>query len=164
MALRSKTFVYKRIGKDGNELEYHASDTWYPTNVDYKWNEKTEKMPVGGYYGSTSGLHTIAFVLRNFIGRIKIQGTLASNPTEHDWFTIKITKNDEYLEFNDNEIYNVNTDTLHRERGSTGTFSENINGNFTYMRVLIERDYISTNPTNEQKQIAGNIEEILINF
>lgn len=164
MALRSKLFVYKRKGKDGAELDFHASDTWYPTNVDYKWNESTDKLAVGGYYGSTSGLHTIAFTLRNFIGRIIVQGTLASEPSEMDWFPIKVKKDQDYLEFTDNVIYQVNTDTLHRERGTTGTYAENIQGNFTYMRVLIERDYISTNPTQEQKQIAGHIEEILINF
>ena len=41
-----------------------------------------------GYYGSNDGLHTVAYHLLNFVGIIKMQATLASNPTANDWFDV----------------------------------------------------------------------------
>lgn len=146
-------------------MNYSSSDVYFPTNTDYHWNEKTLPLAAGGYYGSTTGLHTLAFTLRNFVGRISVQATLASNPTEEDWFFLQFTETcGIYLEFSEQRIYNASTDTIIVNTGTTGTFSETIIGNFTYLRVIIDRDYISTNPTENQKNMAGCIEEILINF
>jgi hypothetical protein len=35
-------------------------------------------------------LHTVQVSLTGFIGKISIQGTLAVNPTESDWFTVEL--------------------------------------------------------------------------
>lgn len=165
MALRSKNFLFKRKGKDGAWEEYPNSDVWYPSDTDYHWNEQSLPMASGGYYGSTTGLHTIAFTLRNFIGRIYVLATLASDPQESDWFPIKFTESCKYyLEFTDMSIYNPNNGELMREHGTTGTFAETLTGNFTYLKIGIDRDYISINPSDIQKEMAGYLEEILINF
>ncbi len=165
MALRSKNFIFKRKGKDGKVLEYQESDSWYNSNPDYHWNETTIPLAAGGYYGSTSGLHTLAFTLRNFVGRIYVQATLASNPTEEDWFNIKFSEScNFYLEFTDTVIYAPEVEKTIHQYGVTGTFAENVVGNFTYLRVGIDRDYISTAPTDIQKSLAGKLEEVQINF
>lgn len=165
MALRSKNFLFKRKNTQGEYMNYSASDVWFPTNTDYHWNEKTEPLAAGGYYGSTTGLHTIAFTLRNFIGRVSVQATLASNPEESDWFNLQFSETcGVYLEFADQRIYNASTDTIIVNSGTTGTFSETVVGNFTYLRIVIDRSYISINPTDDQKRIAGCLEECLINF
>ncbi|EMR6008529.1 hypothetical protein WJW27_005373, partial [Escherichia coli] len=65
MALRSKNFLFKRKTKDGSWQDFPESDSWYPAQLDYQWNEQTLPLPSGGYYGSTTGLHTISFTLRN---------------------------------------------------------------------------------------------------
>jgi hypothetical protein len=41
-----------------------------------------------GYYGRSDGLHTIQYTYTSFTGDIVIQGTLASNPAEEDWFEV----------------------------------------------------------------------------
>lgn len=165
MALRSKNFLYHRKDKDGEYKDFPSSDVWYPNNVDYHWNEQTEPMASGGYYGSTTGLHTISFTLREFTGRIYVLATLASNPTEQDWFPIKFQESCKYyLEFTDMDVYNPSTAQINRERGTTGTFAETLTGNFTYIKVGIDRDYISTNPDDIQKSMVGNLEQLLINF
>ena len=41
-----------------------------------------------GYFGYTDGLHTVSIVTDGFVGTIEIQGTLASEPTNSDWFTV----------------------------------------------------------------------------
>lgn len=165
MALRSKNFLFKRKGKDGTWREYPDSDTWYETNYDYHWNEKSLPLAAGGYYGSTTGLSTISFTLRNFVGRIIVQATLASNPEESDWFDIRFTQCCEYyMQFTDTRILNPTTGATILDPGTTGTFAETVTGNFTYLRVVIDRNYISTDPTQTQKRYAGKLEEVLINF
>lgn len=45
-----------------------------------------------GYFGSSDGLHTVAYTVNeNFIGEVKLQGTLAVDPTDTDWFDINNT-------------------------------------------------------------------------
>lgn len=46
-----------------------------------------DKVPGAGYYGRTSGFHSIQYSVDNFVGTIKIQATLALRPEEEDWFT-----------------------------------------------------------------------------
>ena len=165
MALRSKNFLFHRKGKDGEYRDYQDSDSWYPSDSDYHWNEVSLPMASGGYYGCTTGLHTISFTLRNFIGRIYVMATLASDPSENDWFPIKFTEScNFYLEFTDMTILNPYGNDLVRQTGTTGTFAETLTGNFTYLKVGIDRNYISQNPTDIQKSMAGKLEEILINF
>ena len=47
-----------------------------------------DAVPGDSYYGFTDGLHTVAVYGQGLIGRVRIQGTLATNPTEDDWFDI----------------------------------------------------------------------------
>ena len=47
-------------------------------------------VPGDSYYGYTDGVHTVAIYGQNLSARIKIQGTLATTPTEDDWFDILI--------------------------------------------------------------------------
>ena len=45
-----------------------------------------------GYYSQVDGVHTVAYkVNASLTGSIKMQGTLASSPTEEDWFDISGT-------------------------------------------------------------------------
>ncbi len=48
-------------------------------------------VPGDSYYGYTDGIHTVAVYGSNLSGRIKIQGTLATAPTEDDWFDILLS-------------------------------------------------------------------------
>ena len=41
-----------------------------------------------GYYGRSDGFHTVQYNLTGFIGQIRIQGTLAIDPGDDDWFTV----------------------------------------------------------------------------
>jgi len=49
-----------------------------------------DKFKGDGYYGRSDGLHTIQVDLNGFLGKIEIQGTLAINPVETDWFTLEL--------------------------------------------------------------------------
>jgi len=47
-----------------------------------------EKFKGDGYYGRADGLHTVQYNISGFTGIVAIQGTLAVNPVEADWFTV----------------------------------------------------------------------------
>ena len=52
----------------------------------------SDKAKGDGYYSQVDGVHTVAYkVDTTLTGSIKMQGTLASTPTEDDWFNISGT-------------------------------------------------------------------------
>jgi hypothetical protein len=77
------------------------------------------KLHGNGYYGYTDGLHTVSYQLTDFIGIIQMQASLASEPTETDWFVIPETiVGDGSTPFN-------------------GTFYINFTGNFVWCRCAV---------------------------
>lgn len=71
------------------------------------------------YYGGFGSLQTIAFFLANFNGRILIQASLDTNPTQDSqWF----------------RAYEFDTSSS----VITDSFSVNITGNFTWIRARVE--------------------------
>jgi len=85
------------------------------------------------YYGGFGGLQTVAFFLSSFQGRIKIEATLDAVPvTESSWFRVS--------------DYDSNNAT------STTNFSDNITGNFTWLRATV---------TDFQ---AGTISKIMLSY
>ena len=49
----------------------------------------SEAVKADGYYGNADGLHTVAYICSSdFVGTIKMQGSLATTPTEDDYFDI----------------------------------------------------------------------------
>ena len=55
-----------------------------------QFNVTSDKVRGDSFYGFTDGLHTIAFYLSGFIGKIYVEGTLSSEPTATDWFIINL--------------------------------------------------------------------------
>jgi hypothetical protein len=47
-----------------------------------------EKYKGDGYYGRSDGLHTVQYTYDGLTGTITIQGSLAVNPAETDWFDV----------------------------------------------------------------------------
>jgi hypothetical protein len=87
----------------------------------------SDKVKGDGYYGYADGLHTMSFHFKNFKGRIFCQATLVDEPTEADWFNIGLDTNTDYYEYT--------TQT-------SGTVGTTFQGNFVWLRVKIDRDYI----------------------
>lgn len=50
-----------------------------------------EKQKAAGYYGMTDGFHSVQIQLTSFIGSVKIQGSLATDPGESDWVDIRMS-------------------------------------------------------------------------
>ena len=45
-----------------------------------------------GFYGRSDGIHTVQYVVTGFAGVVVVQATLATAPTETDWFTVSTTQ------------------------------------------------------------------------
>ena len=85
----------------------------------------TDKAKGDGYYSQPDGVHTVAYHPGATINddstiSLIMQGTLATTPTEDDWFDIS-----------DTEITDANID------GSTLAFHANFTGNFVWIRAKV---------------------------
>jgi uncharacterized hydantoinase/oxoprolinase family protein len=80
----------------------------------------SDKAKGDGYYSQPDGVHTVAYQVSsdfNANATIKMQGTLATTPTEDDWFDI--------------------ADTTFTADTSTVTSSANFTGNYVWVRSKI---------------------------
>lgn len=99
----------------------------------------TDKEKGDGYYSQPDGVHTIAYHVGATLNddaniNIKTQGSLATTPTEDDWFDISGTT--------------INQDNID---GSTLAFHANFTGNFVWIRTKVSG------------MSAGSITKILYN-
>ena len=68
-----------------------------------------------GYYGRADGFHTVQYNVTGFSGTVKMQGTLATVPTESDYFDISGTE----------------------ETGTEGSFFKNFTGNYVWVIAVV---------------------------
>ena len=98
----------------------------------------TDKVKGDGYYSQPDGVHTVAYQVLNrgdsvddFFGSCKMQGTLATTPTEDDWFDISGTT--------------VTSDQ------STTISSVNFTGNFVWVRAKV----VTTNSSGNRAMVTS---------
>lgn len=77
-----------------------------------------DKYQGDGYYGRSDGFHTAQYNYTGFLGTIKLQGTLATDPGSTDWFDITGT----------DVTTGFSTD---------GVNFKNFTGNFVWIRAVI---------------------------
>ena len=92
----NSTFTVKEV-TDANNIVVEeivtaeSSDGSTTTTIDHT-GFVSDKQKGDGYYSQPDGVHTIAYkVDTTLTGSIKMQGTLATTPTENDWFDISST-------------------------------------------------------------------------
>lgn len=111
-----------------------------------QFNVTSDKVRGDSFYGFTDGLHTIAFYLSGFIGKIYLEGTLATEPAAVDWFVLNLDGAVAPL------VYSAAT---------TSTVARTFEGNFIYLRVRIDRDHIT--PANNDSLQNGQLIQVLLN-
>jgi hypothetical protein len=83
--------------------------------------------PAAAYYLGNKDLQTVAVKLTNVVGNIIVEATLATQPSNTDWFQV--------YELNANANAPANTEP---QLASNASVYTNIEGNFVYMRAKIE--------------------------
>jgi len=112
-------------------------------NTGVNLNVTGDPVPGDSYYGYTDGLHTVAIYGQNLSGRVRIQGTLSSSPTEDDWFDILISG----LPYKDYSNY-------------TGVEGFTFTANLVFLRATLDRTSLGITDPNT----AGYIEKIYLNY
>lgn len=123
-----------------------AQSTQILASTGTQFNVTSDKVRGDSFYGYTDGLHTIAFYLSGFIGKIYLEGTLATTPEEVDWFIINM----------DGAVA-----PLVYAAATSSTVARTFEGNFVYLRVRIDRDHIS--PANNDSMQNGQLTQVLLN-
>jgi len=95
-----------------------------------------EPMRGAGWYGHTTGLHTVAIRVLNFRGRVSVQATIANDPTVSDWFSV-LPDAIPYIEY-PQRGYVVQMPSS----GETSIFGFNFMTNAMWVRALVTRDYL----------------------
>lgn len=129
------------------------------TNTDRNHNVIGEPFRADGYYGRTDGIHTVQVVYTNFTGEFGLQATLEVSPKEEDWFFINLnaftTIQSPYIQFPADPLNPTGTN------GDTGTKAFTFQGNFVYLRAVLNRDYIPE-PGPLDVWELGHIDRVLL--
>jgi hypothetical protein len=101
-----------------------------------------DKFQADGYYGRADGFHTVQINLNNFSGEVKIQGTLAIDPSDSDWFDVVLSSNTNVSGTVDTTgaISVGSTVSISSVTYAASTLNANYNftGNYVWVRAVIE--------------------------
>jgi len=86
-----------------------------------------DAVKANGYYGNADGNHTVQFSLTGFIGKVRIEATLATTPTATDWCTVELG----------NSVTAANITYLEYDTVTTANVSYNFTGNFVWVRAYV---------------------------
>lgn len=94
----------------------------------------SEKVKGDAYYGQSDGLHTVVVNLNDFIGTIKVQGSLESTPGDNDWFDIDLSDREFTVDVSGLVTKKVQK-VLTYGSAETSMRPYNVTGNFVWLRA-----------------------------
>jgi hypothetical protein len=112
----------------------------------------SDKVRGDSYYGYTDGLHTLQVQYTGFVGRFRIQATLSLDPSELDWFSVGV---DGFASDGRDRFLQWNTDNPR-----TGTDAYTFKGNYTWIRVQVDRTQVADGETYDSAY--GEVNEVLL--
>lgn len=120
MPALSESLVFRPITSVGSTA---TTSVVYPNTATTVLTYVSDKLKGDGYFGSSDGLHTTMYVATSdFVGTITMQATLASNPTNADWFAVQNT---------------TSTYTALNIRTTSTVDLKNFTGNFVWVRGMV---------------------------
>ena len=96
----------------------------------------SEKVKGDAYFGQSDGLHTVVVKLTDFIGTIKLKGSLESTPGDGDFFDIELGTDDFSVDTS-GLITKQAAESLVYTVAETSMKPYNSTGNFVWLRVDI---------------------------
>lgn len=122
------------------------------------------------YFGYTDGVHTIQLKYLNFTGGFGLQGTLALDPQDEDWFWIDLPGIEDfnavpYLMYPKDPLSPTGDDSIESNFiGDSGTEAFTFKGNFTYLRAVVTREYIDPAPVqpSDGTWYLGQVDNVLL--
>ena len=95
-----------------------------------------DKFKGDGYYGRSDGLHTVQVDLAGFIGKVAMQGTLATNPVEADWFTLVLDSGKQSVDTT-GLVATQSITSVEYTSVITNTKTYNFTGNYVWVRAYV---------------------------
>jgi len=95
-----------------------------------------EKYKGDGYYGRSDGFHTVQVNITGFIGKIEIQGTLAVDPADEDWFTVELGTGNMSIDTT-GLLAEQNITYVEYTEPTTNNKSYNFTGNYVWVRTKV---------------------------
>ena len=120
-------------------------------------NVTGEKQKGAGYSNWSGTSHTVSITCTNFVGRIYLEASLATTPTEADWFGIPFNSTLTYVQFPLNPFRPTG-----QIQGDTGSYSFEFVGNYVWIRAKLDRTYL--NPQPIETTTVGSVNQVLLNF
>lgn len=118
-----------------------------------------DKQKADGYYGQTDGLHTVSARVTNFVGRIYLEGSLATDPASTDWFPIYLTSGNTFRQYPVTSVPSGSNNL-----GDTTTEAWTFRANLLWVRARVDRSYITPAPANYDVALHGTVDKILLNL
>ncbi len=98
----------------------------YPNTATEALTYISDRVKGDGYYGNSDGFHTTQIQTTDFVGKIEIQGTLAVDPTNTDWFNVSLSNN-----------YTTSTFHVSYTTATSAVLGYNFIGNIVWVRSKI---------------------------
>jgi hypothetical protein len=110
------------------------------------------------WYGFTDGLHTLAIHTDNLVGRVYIEGSLADQPSDADWFPLELTPTS-YVEYPQVPMNPTGTNL----RGDTGVLAFSFRANLMWIRARLDRSYLNDKQYfPDEIDALGSVEKIIL--
>lgn len=117
-----------------------------------------DKIRADGFFGQKDGLHSVAWSLEDFTGRIFLEASLATDPQEEDWFSLFLDGSKAFIE------YPLIPGVPSGAKGDTMVDAFTFQGNFIWLRVRIDRSFIRPFPISDlEKALLGSVKKVLLN-
>lgn len=117
-------------------------------------NIQSPAIKADSYYGFTDGLHTIQVVYDQYVGRLRVQCTLSLDPAERDWFDVSLSS------VSGNGFNPLGLIQYNANNPANLTEAYTFQGNFTFLRVLVDRSYIGDGLTYDTSY--GQISRVIL--
>ena len=134
------------------------------TNTGPNHNLTGEAIRADSYFGRTDGIHTIQVVVNNFTGSFGMQGTLATEPVEADWFDINLNANWNVSSASPYVDFPVNPLAPTGLNGDNSTLAFTFVGNFVFLRAILDRSTIPEPPALGTTTDLGQNDRVLLSM
>ncbi len=134
------------------------------TNTRPNHNLVGEAIRADSFFGHTDGIHTVQVVVNNFTGSFGIQGTLATEPVEADWFDINLNVNQNVSSASPKISFPVNPAAPTGLDGDNATLAFTFVGNFVFLRAILDRSNIVEPSDLAAVTQLGEIDRVLLSL
>jgi len=134
------------------------------TNTRPNHNLVGEAIRADSYFGHTDGIHTVQVVVNNFTGSFGVQGTLAIEPVEVDWFDINLNANQNVSSASPLISFPINPAAPSGQDGDNATLAFTFVGNFVWLRAILDRSTIVEPSELAAITALGQIDRVLLSL